>query len=227
MLVIVDTREKRTPNACKIIEKLKNNRIIVEFASLPYGDYFIPGSIETKQGYIVERKTIFDLINSIKNRRLFEQLKNLSSGNETPILVIEGSLAVIKKFSDFNEEAIMGIILSCIEKFGVETILVPSYYWTYLLIKQLVKRAQKSEKIKYKSLKTRKLPKTTEEQAIFFLSSLPGISEVRAREILKRFGNPLEALNKYRSWKIIPGIGENLIEKVRKVLLYNFRNHKK
>jgi len=226
MLVIVDTREKNTPNANRIIEKLRINGVSIEFASLICGDYFIPPS-ENKKGFIVERKTIFDFINAVKTRRLFEQLKNLCSCEEEPLIVVEGSPAMIKKFSEFSDESLIGVVFSCIYDFGVKVLFVPSYYWTYLIIRHLVRRAQISEKIKYRSLKTKKLPKTPEEQAIFFLSSLPGVSEVRAKQILRVFGTPLEALNKYRSWKVISGIGDSIVENVGKVLTCNFKGKKK
>jgi len=73
----VDTRE---PSAIKKL--LKKYDIPFEEVNLPFGDMVL-GDI------VIERKTIIDLMNSLKDNRIWKQLKELQLSEATPILLIE------------------------------------------------------------------------------------------------------------------------------------------
>jgi len=52
----------------------------------------------------------------------------------------------------------------------------------------------------------------------FFLAGLPLINRQRAKAILTKFGNPLEAIKNIDKWQEIPGIGKKIIREVKKII---------
>jgi Fanconi anemia group M protein len=75
--IIVDVREKN-------MAKLLHNYADVELKTLEVGDYVLSDRV------VVERKTADDFVDSIIDKRLFNQLKNLRKV-EKPLLIIEGN----------------------------------------------------------------------------------------------------------------------------------------
>ncbi len=85
--VIVDNRESK-----EIIKELIKEEIEVERKQLETADYIL----QTKninneiQNVGIERKTINDLLNSIIDKRLINQLIILKENFDIPLLIIEG-----------------------------------------------------------------------------------------------------------------------------------------
>ena len=67
-----------------------------------------------------------------------------------------------------------------------------------------------------------KLMETPDEQE-FFLAGLPLINIKRARLILNKFKNPINALNNIDSWEKIPTIGKRIVREVKKVLYTEYK----
>lgn len=94
MEIILDYREKKLIETCfSLIQTNENfNKIILKNENLHIGDIVIKHNSEVK--IIIERKTISDLISSIKDKRYEEQsfrLDNLEHHNHNIIYLIEGS----------------------------------------------------------------------------------------------------------------------------------------
>jgi ERCC4-type nuclease len=94
MEIILDYREKKLIETCfSLIQTNENfNKIILKNENLHIGDIVIKHNNEVK--IIIERKTISDLISSIKDKRYEEQsfrLDNLEHHNHNIIYLIEGS----------------------------------------------------------------------------------------------------------------------------------------
>ena len=85
----MDVRERH-------IGRLLADKAKVEFKVLEVGDYIISDRVA------VERKTAEDFVNSIVDKRLFMQLKDLRK-YQKPILIVEG-----REFSRLHENAIKG-----------------------------------------------------------------------------------------------------------------------
>ena len=94
MNLIIDIRERSLIEACENLKKLdifKN--IVIKTENLDVGDIIIKNDVENI--VIIERKTVSDLISSIKDGRYVEQsfrLNGIETENHNIIYLIEGSL---------------------------------------------------------------------------------------------------------------------------------------
>ncbi len=172
VLIIIDTREKQSLIATKLIEKKAN----IKFENLKVGDYII-GDV------LIERKTFEDFIGSILSKRLQEQMVNLRK-NKKCFLLIEGFDYDYEKFN-VHENAIKGMILSVVVDFQIPLVYSKDEDET---AKFLILMAKKFEKVKqdYSIRQTRNL-KTINEQKQFILEGFPGIGPVTAKKLLEKF----------------------------------------
>ena len=107
MLLKVDIRENDLLlHINKLVETIPiYNKIKVISESLPLGDFIIADEKEDK--LIIERKTINDLLASIKDSRYEEQsyrLNGLNQHNHNIIYLIEGDVNRINRFKDTSIE---------------------------------------------------------------------------------------------------------------------------
>ncbi|MEM1837843.1 MAG: ERCC4 domain-containing protein, partial [Pyrobaculum sp.] len=79
--VLVDTREHNE----EIIRAIKESGCGVIKTKLEVGDY-------SAGGFIFERKSVSDFVNSIIDGRLFSQLERLRNSEMRPVVIIEGDL---------------------------------------------------------------------------------------------------------------------------------------
>jgi len=125
--IIVDVREKN-------MAKLLHNYANIELKTLEVGDYVLSDRV------VVERKTAEDFVNSIIDKRLFSQLKNLKKV-EKPLLIVEG-----ENFSRLHENALKGAILSIILDFGIPIIFTKNAEETADLLIKIAEKEQIKEK---------------------------------------------------------------------------------
>ncbi|WP_456416154.1 DEAD/DEAH box helicase [Methanocaldococcus sp.] len=197
--IIVDVREK---NIAKLLHKYAD----VELKTLEVGDYVLSDRV------VVERKTSEDFVNSIIDKRLFSQLKNLKKV-EKPLLIIEGD-----NFSRIHENALKGAILSVIFDFGIPILFTKNVDETVDL---LIKIAEK-EQLKEKRPITIRYGKTTmslKEQQRFIVESLPDVGGALADRLLKHFKTVERVfIAKEDELMEVEGVGEERAKKIRKVL---------
>jgi len=103
MLIKIDTREQELYKKCELcietVIKFKDIKLVYE--PLPLGDIII--NDETNDKLIIERKSVSDLVASIKDGRYEEQsyrLNGLNHHNHDIVYLIEGD---INKFNTFKE----------------------------------------------------------------------------------------------------------------------------
>jgi len=218
-VVFIDTREIATENGRKIAENLRIQGVKVNPEVLEAGDYYIPPGKNASHGIVVERKEILDLIASAKTKRLWQQLQNLSNAqNAEPYIVVEGSLALTKKFTQWRPEAVVGLIMTILNDFGIKIVFTPSWYWTSHVLMNMIKRLQREKPKKIRRLHVVKKAQTPQEYALLVLASFPGISTARAEQILRTYGTLRDALDNVDYWHTLPGIGRKTARRVRQVL---------
>tara|TARA_Y100000310_G_scaffold332563_1_gene408408 strand:+ start:311 stop:982 length:672 start_codon:yes stop_codon:yes gene_type:complete len=180
--IIADVHEKNS----LILSQLHSNKDIeLEIKSLKIGDYLI-GKI------IIERKTSSDFTNSMINKRLLEQLKQMQKYPQQ-LLIIEGKLKELyNKERKINSNAIRGFILSISTNYQIPIIFTQDYKDTsnYLitLAKQQLKKPIQS------SLHSR-IPRTIKEQKQYILEAFPGIGPATSKKLLKEFKTLSNTLN--------------------------------
>ncbi|RLI81949.1 hypothetical protein DRP04_05045 [Archaeoglobales archaeon] len=217
--VIIDSREAASPLGARIKESLRLDRIGVEIEVLEVGDYYIPPGEHKPLGILIERKTVEDLVASAKTKRLWTQLGKLYTlENAYPMIILEGSLELIRKFTQWRPEAVAGLICSIVWDFEIPIITTPSWFWSARVIYVLTKKWQREEKHRKIPIRVKVKGERPIDYAKALLSALPGINVNRATILIRKFGNVLNALNNYSRWHGLRGIGPKTLRKIEEIL---------
>jgi ERCC4-type nuclease len=206
--IIVDSREASA--APKIVKGLRELGAEIEIEVLQKGDYVVSDLCA------IERKTVHDFVYTLTRRYLFEQLFRLKEVYPNPVILIEGYLPIIYKFSKIQPASVWGAMFALIKQ-GI--------YMVHTTRKETIDflyTAAKQEQIVDKRIPVvhpvKKLETLTEAQ-IFFIASLPNIGREKAASLLKSYQTPLNALINVDQWaKEVYGLGPKITERVKRVL---------
>ena len=216
-MIIVDQREQA---ANKWVEKLKNEGIEAEAKWMDEGDFIVRGGETT---LLVERKSVSDLVSSILNKRLFEQLDVLAR-QETPFaLMITGDpKKLVRRFRRMgkNPKLVWNTYLGLQNELslkGIPVLVVPE---EGMVARMLFLLARKMEKGVRPALHARKRSKTLAEEQIEVLGMVKSLGIVKAKDLLDRFqtlrsvatADPKELMG-------VKGIGKKIAEHIRQVFL--------
>ena len=200
--IIVDSREKSS----KILFYLKKEGIELEFKQLTSGDYILSDRVA------VEYKKGEDLLSSIIDGRLFEQLGMITNAYQIPILLIEGFPT-----GGIHPEAIAGALASFMIDYGVSIIQTQNSEETATILKRIAFREQKTKKRKAFIRKAMK-SSNPNENAIQVISSYPGINRTLANRLLETFGSIKNVVNApVDELKKVEGLGQKKSEKIKDV----------
>lgn len=211
-IVLVDDREKKS----KVLDYLRKMGIKVLINRMKIGDYIISKDI------VVERKTIDDLVNSLIDKRLFEQVRNMLKYSTRPLIIVEGNLSNIYKYRKITPHQILGLF-STLLLMGVNIVFVrneeETAYFLYSLIKKINTDKEKREWISPTKIGHRKGGRSIWDAQVNLISSIPGISREMAIRILKYFGSPRKFF-KASSYEMkkVKGIGDKRIRKIIEIL---------
>ena len=212
--IIIDSRE-----ACaspKIAKGLVELGVTVKTQMLPKGDYIISDTCA------IERKTVHDFVYTLTRRYLFEQLYGLKDAYAKPMILLEGYLPIIYKFSRINPTAVWGAMFA-LAKNGIAMIHTTSYKETIDFLLTAVKQEQLVEKRPLAVHMAKKL-ETLADAQVYFIASLPNIGREKALSILKSYETPLNALINVEGWqKDVHGLGPIISEKAKQVLNTPFK----
>jgi crossover junction endonuclease MUS81 len=240
MKVIIDVREK------KLITELQKNKpeFKFEIKMLDLGDIIFEVD-ENKLLLIIERKTINDLISSIKDGRYKEQkcrLLNMREQKKTHLItyIIEGDLSVLEG-KDKEISLFWGSWISMIYRDNIPLIRTQSLKETVDFLHRFYERSIKgngsefinqissSQTIQSSNVKeiqldysnnikiTKKGNVTPELCQILILSTIPGISKVTADVIIYEYKSVKNICNKY---------DELETEEEKMVMVANLKNPK-
>jgi len=210
--VTIDDREPLTLE--EAFQKMGN--MIIRRQRLESGDYLFDGDL------LVERKTIPDFCHSIKDGRLFRQVKNLTRCKVPACLILEGKNRLFKE-TDFSPQAIQGILLSISLAFRLPILRTKNSQETVQVMLQCFKQLTKDrlEDIRFNprisSFKKKSNPLLA--QRIHILEGFPGIGTDRAERLLKKFGN-LHAVFTAEDEELlkVPGFGKKTVDRLREIL---------
>ena len=209
LTIIVDSREANT--AAKIVKGLKERGVNVRTEVLQKGDYVLSDLCA------VERKTVHDFVYTLTRRYLFEQLFRLKEVYPKPIILLEGYLPIIYKFSRIRPAAVWGAMFM-LAKNGIGMINTTSYKETVDFLCVAAHQEQTVEK-RIPTVHPFKKHETLEDAQIFFMASLPNIGREKAVAILKFYQTPLNALLNVDNWaKDVHGLGPKISSKVKELL---------
>jgi len=173
---------------------------------------------------VIERKTADDLIGSLKDGRLFEQLDRLQNQSPWCYLVICGTLVrgeggflvTDRGVTGWQYAALQGALLT-VQELGVYVIQTTDAQFEAAII-GLSKRSRGGT-LRHKPSKALALFSPGET----VLASLPGVGHERVAALLKYAGSPALALayltdSQLHSGEHVPGIGAITKERVRQAL---------
>ena len=207
--IIVDSRE--ASSASKIIKGLIERGATVKTQALDKGDYILSDQCA------VERKTVQDFVYTLTRRFLFEQVFKLKEVYPKSMLLIEGYMPMIYKFSKIQPSAVWGAMFN-IAKNGVPMINTSNQTETADFLYTAAKQEQLVEK-RSPIVHACKKTDTISEAQLYFIASLPSVGREKATAILQSYQTPQNALINVADWsKTVNGLGPVITNKVKEVL---------
>ena len=198
--IIADIHEK---NSLVIAELHNSTQIRLDIQSLKIADYVI-GNIA------IERKTVSDFINSMINKRLIQQLKQMQKYKQQ-LLIIEGDLTSALEERTNLTSAVRGFIISLLTNYQIPIIQTRDYEET---AKYLITLAKQQVKPKTEPTLHHRIPKSIKEQKQYILESFPSIGPVTAKKLLKEFKTVKNTIN----------ASEEELNKILKSKVKSFKN---
>lgn len=209
--IIVDSRELGSATT----RELSKYDIAITQETLSIGDFIISDRTA------VERKTVEDFVASIIDGRLFEQVSNLKSAYEMPILLIEGESFQTSR--NIAPEAVMGAVASVIMDFGVPVVWTRSPSETALLLLSIARREQ-SKGERRPRIRMERKPESLAHEQEFVIAGLPLVDTVLARRLLRAFGTVEKVfLASEQELQNVEGIGRKISDRIRKLLTAPYR----
>ena len=205
VLIFIDTREANGG----ILEYFWQYDCDVQKKMLLFGDFVASDRV------IIEKKTTKDFIQSITDKRLFQQLKAMKDNFEKPVLIIEGEGSL---YGVLQPNIIRGTLAAIAVDMGIPIIWTRDLADTAGIVYWIARREQLQEN-RNNVLRNKKTPDTMEEKQEYLVSSLPDVSIVRAKALLKHFKSPKNVFNaKEEELTDVKGIGKKISERVKRVL---------
>jgi ERCC4-type nuclease len=212
--IIVDSRE--ASSAAKIVKGLVERGVNVRTETLEKGDYILSDQCA------VERKTVHDFVYTLTRRYLFEQLFRLKEAYPKSLIVLEGYLPIIYKFSHIQPVAVWGAMFN-LAKNGIALVNTTSYKETTDFLYVAAKQEQIVEK-RAPTVHAFKKIDTLADAQLYFVASLPNIGREKALAVLKSYQTPLNAVINVDDWaKTVHGLGPVISNKVKEVLSTPFK----
>lgn len=183
--IIIDSREAVTSRIKDYLTKFGVGTMI---QPLPVADYYIPSFDNNLKSCLIERKTVMDFVHGISSKRIWDQLKAMTSNEDiTPVFLLEGSLAKIRRYSNWNIKSLSSLFLSIHFDWKILTIQSPSEFWSSVFIMEIAKRLQEGKKERIKPLRVSPVSMDDFERARFILEGFPRIGPVYAVRLLDKF----------------------------------------
>jgi ERCC4-type nuclease len=173
----VDFREVKSgvPDYLSAIEG-----VIPKLQHLEIGDYCVDNHI------IIERKTLSDFAESIKDGRLFRQARRLANTSLPTLVLLEGSSKQLIR-SGMSRESIQGALIALTLSFGLSLIRSRDAQESAMLLFYIA--GQSIQAPQHTLPGNRRRPKGKRKTQLHILQGLPGVGASHAHHLLKHFGN--------------------------------------
>lgn len=202
--VIVDSRERNQA----LLDRLCENGICIDNKTIPIGDYILSDRV------CIERKTLSDFQSSIRDGRIFEQIKALKYNYTTPLMIVEED----KNEFRMNKQSVLGALCSIAVREGVNVLFSADPIETADIISIIAKQEQITQ-LRMPSLKGNKRAKTKNEYMEYVIGNVPGVGPKLSVLLLKHFKNIKNIANASLDELIlVEGIGRKKAQNINKIL---------
>jgi Fanconi anemia group M protein len=209
LTIIVDCRE--ASSASKITKGLVEKGVNIKTENLEKGDYILSDQCA------VERKTVQDFVYTLTRRYLFEQIFRLKEAYPKSLLLIEGYMPMIYKFSKIQPTAVWGAMFN-LAKNGIPMVNTASQKETVDFLYVAARQEQVVEK-RSPTVHAFKNYDTLSEAQVYLISSLPNVGREKATAVLQSYQTPQNAFINVDDWgKTVNGLGPVITNKVKEVL---------
>ena len=212
--IIIDSREANS--APKILKGLRERGVNIRTEKLEKGDYILSDVCA------VERKTVQDFVYTLTRRFLFEQLFRLKEVYPKSLILLEGYLPVIYRYSRIQPASVWGAMFS-LARNGIAIVNTTSYKETVDFLYVAAHQEQIVEKRAATVHAFKKIDSISDAQ-LYFIASLPNIGREKAIAILKSYQTPIDALMSVDDWpETVYGLGPIISNKAKEVLNSSFK----
>ncbi|HRX34388.1 MAG TPA: DEAD/DEAH box helicase [Methanoregulaceae archaeon] len=199
--IVVDDRE----TSSKVVEILSETGASITLRRLAFGDYAIGDRI------LIERKTARDFVDTLVERDLLGQIRDLAAHALRPVLVIEGGDLAGQR--DIHPNAIRGVLAAITVDLGVSILFTRDEEDTAQMILVLARR-EESEGGERK-VPLRKDSRSVGHQQENIIASFPDIGLKNARLLLEHFGSVRGVIDADFSELVkVKGIGEGRARRI-------------
>jgi Fanconi anemia group M protein len=174
--IIVDDRE----TSSKVVERLSALGARITLRRLPSGDYGIGDRI------VIERKRARDFVDTLVERDLLGQLRDLAGHALRPVLIIEGDDLFVQR--DIHPNALRGILAAITVDLGISVFYTRNEEDTAQMIHVLAKREEERGD-RTPRLHLHKAYRSSREEQEMIVASFPDIGLKNARLLLEAFGS--------------------------------------
>jgi ERCC4-type nuclease len=212
--IIIDSREANS--APKILKGLRERGVNIRTEKLEKGDYILSDVCA------VERKTVQDFVYTLTRRFLFEQLFRLKEVYPKSLILLEGYLPIIYRYSRIQPASVWGAMFS-LARNGIAIVNTTSYKETVDFLYVAAHQEQIVEKRAATVHAFKKIDSISDAQ-LYFIASLPNIGREKAIAILKSYQTPINALMSVDDWpETVYGLGPIISNKAKEVLNSSFK----
>jgi len=203
--IYADFREKGSG----IIKKLVDLGVTLKLEMLEIGDYILSSRL------CVEHKTVPDFIDSLIDKRLFTQLKDMKR-YEKQLIILEGEEDIYAQ-RKLHPNAVKGMLSTICIDYGVPILTTKNSEDSALLMAVIAKREQSAVTREF-TLHSSK-PLTLKEQQEYIISALPGVGPILSKPLLKKFGSVMNVINaSEKELKEIDLIGDKKASKIKEIV---------
>jgi Fanconi anemia group M protein len=208
--IIVDNRER----ASQVLRNLSKMGFKIHFKQLQIADYVLSSRVG------VERKIVTDFLQSLIDGRLLDQVIDLKTKYQKPLLLIEGEDLYGRRA--LHPEAIRGVLMAISITLGVPIQWTKNEEETAQLLSLISKEEKKKGIHEIKVYTKRETPQIAPIQEIV-VAGIPGIDTVLAKRLLLELGTIKRVFTQDEKYlKEIKGIGPKLTEIIREIAIYEY-----
>ncbi len=218
-MVCIDSREAASRNGKRIVQELNALGAEVSIMKLDFGDYMVGEDIA------IERKTVFDLVGTLTQRFLFDQIFKMRENYPRSLVIIEGYMGVLRKFRRISAESLNGALFALAQN-GIPLVPTIDYKDTAVFLVTASKQLSKDSKVP-PIIRHRSKVETVAEKQLFLVTGLPRVGPVLADSFLRYFNTPREVFKASREELMaVKDVGPKTAEDIVKVLETSYNNEK-